>query len=299
MATFATAQTPVDDRAMVAAIKNAQPVRWDNLDAGTVDSMPVQVVRFRGGADSVDVFIAAFPRVDSILASAATTGRVLNSFWLLTGNAAVAHYDTARLTAGAVRTWTRRLAPGGYVYRIEATLPTSSRSARATSTVVADTDPRSGFSRTGFGLSDLLLATATEPLPGAAVRWNSVRLTALAGSVPRGAELSVIWENYGFGVDNGAARYTTVLTILRDRSGAGRIAARVLGALAGVARIETTDDRFVISLDRNVPHAAAFADQVTIGLADTPPGSYTMNLEVTDTVSGRKTSRAVTFRIAN
>ncbi|HKS06646.1 MAG TPA: GWxTD domain-containing protein [Gemmatimonadaceae bacterium] len=288
MPMFATAHTAVDDRAMVAAIKTSMPVRWDNLSAGTVDSMPVQVARFRGGRDSIDVLVAAVPAVDSILASAITSGPVLTSFWLLTGNASVAYYDTARVTTSAMRTWTRRVAPGAYAYRIEAASPTSARAGRTTATILADADAKSGFTRAGFGVSDLLLATsvAQQTAPGA--RWPAAGATPLVGAIAKGGELTVVWENYDFAQDSGSARYSVSLSIVRERSAGGRIAARVLGALAGAAQIDVRDDRYVVTFNRRVPYSAAFADQISIGLADTPGGTYAVSIEVTDAVSGKK-----------
>lgn len=299
MPTYGTARTPVDDRAMVAGLKNAIPVRWDNLTGGVPDSIPVQVARFRGGQDSVDVLVAAAPNVDSIFAAAITTGAVRASFWLLTATAAVAHFDTARVTTNGVRSWTRSVRAGAYVYRIEAASPSSARAGRATGTVLADSDVQPGFSREGFGLSDLLLATsvAQQPAPGA--RWRTAGAAPLAGPARRGSELTVVWENYDFAQDSGVARYTVTLTVARNRSSGGRIAAQVLGALASVARIDRQEDRYVVSYDRRVAHRAAFVDQISIGLGETPAGSYTLTIEVTDLVSGKKTSRTTSVRIGN
>jgi GWxTD domain-containing protein len=288
MPTFATAFTPVDDRAMVAAVKSAMPVRWDNLSAGTVDSMPVQVARFRGGRDSVDVLVAASPAVDSIIASAITSGPVLTSFWLLTGSASVAFHDTVSATTSGLRTWTRRVAPGAYVYRIEAASPSSPRAGRSTSTILADADATSGFARTGFGVSDVLLATSVGQQNTQGARWSATGATPLAGAVARGSELTVVWENYEFAQDSGAARYSVSLSIVRERSAGGRIAARVLGALASAAQVDVGDDRYVATFSRRVPYAAAFADQISIALADTPAGTYAVTVEVTDLVTGKK-----------
>ena len=297
MPTYATARTPVDDRAMVAALKGAMPVRWDNLSVGTVDSMPVQVARFRSGRDSVDVLVAATPSADSIIASAITKAPVTTSFWLLAGNASVVYFDTARVTGNAARTWTRRVAPGAYAYRIEASSPSSPRAGRVTATILADADARTGFARQGFGVSDLLLATGVSQQGAPSGRWSEAGAAPLVGVMAKGGELTVLWENYELAADSGAARYSVSLGIVRDRSGAGRVAARVLGALASIAQVDVRDDRYVVTFERRLPYSPAFVDHITIGLADTPSGSYTVTVEVTDRASGLKTSRSTKLRI--
>jgi hypothetical protein len=44
--------------------------------------------------------------------------------------------------------------------------------------------------------------------------------------------------------------------------------------------------------ERAVPHAAAFVDQITVGLSTTPPGDYRVTLRITDRVSGRVSTRS-------
>jgi hypothetical protein len=167
--------------------------------------------------------------------------------------------------------------------------------------VIADNDApgAGGFRRQGFGLSDLLLATKVGQTTAGGARWTSVGATPHVGALPRNSELTIVWENYELGNDGGSARYSVTLSLVRVRSGAGRIAARVLGAIASVARIDTQqDDRYSVTFDRQLPHAAAFADQITIALAETPPGTYIVTIEVTDRASGAKSSRTANLRIA-
>jgi hypothetical protein len=49
--------------------------------------------------------------------------------------------------------------------------------------------------------------------------------------------------------------------------------------------------------ERTVPHAPTIADNITISLGDTPAGVYLLTLRITDRVSGRTTSRAMTLVI--
>lgn len=145
-------------------------------------------------------------------------------------------------------------------------------------------------------MSDVLLVTHVEMGPPGA-RWSALHAEPLVGSIAHDGELSVVWENYDFGQKDAAAQYSVALAIMPNRSGAGRIAARILGALADVAQIDRQSDRIIVHFDRSVPYSAAFADQVQIGLGDTPAGSYTLTLEITDKISGKKVSRATTLFI--
>ena len=149
----------------------------------------------------------------------------------------------------------------------------------------------------GFSISDVLVASHVDVPTSPSARWTSLNPVAVAGAVPRGTQLSLVWENYDFGQRNNSAEYSVVLTIVRDRSGAGRIAARIVGLLADVAQVTTQSDRVTLKFDRAQPYSAAFADQVDLALGDTPIGVYSLTLEVTDKATGRKSTRASSFSI--
>jgi hypothetical protein len=61
--------------------------------------------------------------------------------------------------------------------------------------------------------------------------------------------------------------------------------------------VEQRGDNVTISFDRNMPHAAAFADAITISMQDTPPGRYTVSVSVTDRVTRQTLTRARGFVI--
>ena len=117
--------------------------------------------------------------------------------------------------------------------------------------------------------------------------------------LPRDSEVTVIWENYEFGERNQSAEYEVSLTLQRERSGAGRIVAEIIGALASAVSIDRRDDRMTWQFDRTVPHAAAFVDRVDLAFGATPPGQYRLEVRVTDRVSGRTTTRATGLTIGN
>jgi GWxTD domain-containing protein len=296
--TFATARIPIDDQAYVAELQDRQPVRWDNLARYTIDSMATQVARFRSAADSVDLFLAAFPPVAKIKAASNTTSPPRADFWLLRGGIGVIYKDSAQLSADGVRTWIRRVEPGNYVYRVEASAEASTVTARATAPVVADVDPVRGFATKGAGLSDLLLALKAEPRGRAVVqRWTDLNIAPSTGTVPARSALTLVWENYDFGQQDGQALYQIGIILQRDRSGAGRLAAKLIGNISGAVGVDRSDDRMVIRFDRSMRYASAIADYVSVSLEDTPPGSYHLTLEITDKVTKRVYTRTTSFVI--
>jgi hypothetical protein len=103
----------------------------------------------------------------------------------------------------------------------------------------------------------------------------------------------LLWENYALGSSGGQAQYQVTLTMERQRSGAGRIAARIVGAIASAVRIEQRDDRVVQQFDRTAPVSPAIVDHISVALGDTPAGGYRLTLEISDRATGRKTRRSI------
>jgi GWxTD domain-containing protein len=294
---FGTARTSVDDKFMVERMTAAMPVRWDNLASITVDSLPSVPVRFRGGVDSVDVVIASQAPVAAIAASAPTPGKPVRSdWWLLQNGTIIVERDSVLDSGTGTRLWSARVGPGTFVSRVEASVDDGTRAARSATPLVIAPTGDDGFATRGFGLSDLLLATAVTPR-GAGASWRDFDVTPSVGAFPRDASLGLVWEQYELGEREGSAQYTLTLTIKRERGTAGRITARVLGSVAGAAGIDTREDQTTISFDRTVAHAPTLADHLSIALGDTPPGVYMLTLEITDKVTNRKTSRSQQIRI--
>jgi GWxTD domain-containing protein len=293
---FGTALTPPGDIDIVYRFTREAPVRWDNLADIKVDSMPTQFARFRAGKDSVDLYFTAQAPVDSIQRSS-DVGNLNSHVWLLTFAAGVMVHDSAALSPKGSVGWSRRVPAGGYIFRAEASTQGSLRAGRSTSTIDGSLSAQSGMSGQGFGVSDLLLATNAEPRSGGGRRWDALDMTPTAGAISRSGQFSLVWENYEFGERGGSAQYDVTITLARERSAAGQIAANILGALAGVARIDRGADKITASFDRSVPHTAAFVDHIALTLGDTPLGTYLLTLEVTDKVTGQKATRTSRFLI--
>jgi len=272
------------------------PATWDNTNLLQIDSIPTQVARFRAG-DSVDVYFAGRPPVESIRRATDVAGAVRADFWLLDGARAIRMHDSSSVGQPGVRGSARRVAPTSFAFRTEASGEGSLAAGRASGDVILG-DSAEGFPLHGFGVSDVVLASRVSA-GTAAARWKDVDFTPFAGPLPHGGEVSLVWENYDLEQRDGTASYGVSVAILRERSRAGRIAAQLVGALAGAAKREASLDRVQMSVERSVSHRATLPDALTLSLGPTPPGTYLLSLTITDRVSGRAATRSVRIVIGD
>jgi GWxTD domain-containing protein len=279
------------DGSITAQIRDWQPSRWDNVSETRIDSMPVQVARFRGPADSVDVLIASRSPLDSLRTIAGVTTEPRVDLWLYGWDTPHARRDSVVPESTAERRWTYRVPSGTYYYRIESTVPGGLMAGRAAGTATVGPDSATGFTTRGFGISDVLLAT-TADAPAHALRWTDMEFVPLMGAVAAGGSLAVVWETYDLTRVEAEARYTVTISLARERSRGGRIAAVIATRIGTLVGINRSDDELAATFDRVVPHAGALADLLTIELGETPPGSYRLTLSVTDGASGAVTTRA-------
>lgn len=296
-ATFATARIPFDDREMVEAIIEVNPVRWDNMSPVRARSMPVQIARFRGGRDSVDVYVAVLPPLDSIRQSSDVNSAVRTDFWLLEGGIAAVARDSVRPTPPGAQTFTHRVARGWYTYRAEATADGALYGGTAGDRVFAhDT---TGFTTSGFGMSDVVLASRATPRSGTADTWRELAIVPQFGAAPAGGSVALVWENYGLASSQGTARYALTVTLERQRSAAGRIAARIVGAAGRAVGLDQSEDRLTIRFEREAPHRDVVLENLTLALGETPTGTYRLTVEVLDHETGATTSRVLELTIGD
>ena len=295
-----TLSDPATISADALALAEQRPTSWSNILLTRVDSLPVQVVRFRGGTDSIDVFIASEAQVDRIRTAAAGNVRARADFWLLGIDVESGMRDSVDLFGVGALRWVRRVEPGTYLYRIEATADGSLRAARASALVNLTPDSARGMPTRGFGLSDLWLGSNATPR-GTPRRWRDFSVTPLLAPIDSGGSATLIWETYETAADGDAAKYGVTFEIrsadtLTNR--AGRVAARIVGSLAGTLGITQSDNEqgTIFSFEREVRHASALVEYVTLELGETPPGQYLVTLTVVDRVTGRVAAR--TARIA-
>jgi hypothetical protein len=285
-----------DGRARQA--RDSVPVTWTNLGIQRdVDSIDVQLTRFRGAGDSTDVFVAASVPVESMVRSVDLASGVIQTTLQLFNWSA--QRVTSDSTSGVVsfqspdprsmRSWRRRLKAGVFLYRVEALQPAAMRGARATGQL-------SVLSDSGFGLSDLLVADRVSPKPDApaTARWTDFAIAPNVARVKRGQQFSVLWETYALRSRRDRVQYDVTLRLRRidDRAALGRVAAAVVGGVRSAVGLSATGQSDVtLTFQREAEAKPAIADNLALELGETPAGAYQLTIEVTDRVSGRKTSR--------
>ena len=152
-------------------------------------------------------------------------------------------------------------------------------------------DPATDFKLSGFGMSDVLLATRLAPR-GAGRRWNEFDYDANAGTVAEGTEVALLWEMYDFGEKDGGASYEITFSIQRKyKSLLNRVRARVTSSFSSMMGSEQTDDRVIYRYERTTPHSPVIADYITLVLTDLPAGDWDLTVELLDRNSGRTTSK--------
>jgi hypothetical protein len=282
---------------MVDSLVDASPSLWKNVPDETIRPMPTQVARFRAPGDSVDVVIATDPPVDDLHLLAGSNARIRADLWLFGRDRPVAFRDSVTLSEAGPRTWKYRLPPSQLGYRIETTAPGALLAGRSTDWIDATTNKVTGFEAHGFGISDILLAQ-TVAEPRVAKRWSDLEIGPTGGSVAKGAEIALVWENYDLAARDGGAAYGVTITLERQyKMLLNRIKARVVGSLAAMVGVDRTEDRLIFRYDRTAAPAATVVDHLTIGLEDAPPGVYLLTLDVTDRATGRIATRTQTFTV--
>lgn len=295
--TYGTATLAALYNELAAEAREKAPVSWVNLPIARhpIDTIHVQVARFRAAADSSDVVVFAAIPTDQL--SRGTAGRPVileEALSLYTPDGIRLFRDSAATTSepggsddSQMRAWRARVASSnGIVYRVEALRRDSLFGARA----LGETRIQSG---TGFGVSDVLLAAKVQSRESAAERWTDLLITPSVGTVRAGSTVGVLWETYGLTPIENGVRYEVTLALARDvSSGAGGLAARIVGGVReAIGRSAAGRDGVALTYTRQTPARSALVDYVTLDLSGVPAGSYLLTLTVTDAASGRQASQ--------
>ncbi|HUF29850.1 MAG TPA: GWxTD domain-containing protein [Gemmatimonadaceae bacterium] len=277
------------------------PVTWTNVPVTmSIDSVPVQVVRFRGPGDSSDVALFAHLPVRRLLTGLdLTSGTVDVGLTLYRGALEIVERDSMRQTVNVAqpdaaerRTWRRRFAPGELGYRVEALQAEGGRAARALGSVRLTNDR-------GFGISDVLVADRVAPRADSAARWTDLIIDPNAGVLRRGDDIGVAWESYALTERRGQVRYRVelALTVLELTRGT-QLTARVIGGIADLIGISGKgEDRVSLSYERTRAAMPAVLDYLTLDLADAPAGRYRLTIAVTDLETNERAMSARELRI--
>ena len=296
---FGTARFPAVDGGSIEDVISLRASSFDKLVTERILDIPSVALRFRGAADSVEVLVIAQAPLEEMRSVIGANARVRADVWFLGLNVPTAFRDTVSVRASGVERWSYRVAPATYQYRVEATAEGSSVAARTMGTVNASPLGESSFATRGFGISDIVIATAVQAprFLNQPARWSDFSAAPIVGVLKRATTFELLWENYDISARNGQAQYEVAVTVQRERSEAGKVAAAILGFAANALRIDRKDDRVVSRFDRSLAAAPIIVDHVSVALGETPPGDYRITLEVTDTATGRKTTRVTALTI--
>lgn len=300
-----TARFAGDFLAYAENTRYVAPMSFTNIEERfPVDSIGVQVARFRGGEPgSVDVSLFADVPSAALLRDTDVHEASLETGFFLTDalrRTLVADRDTSvvRLTAGdpdavSSRSWHRTLAPGEYLYRIEARQPISGRNARGLASL-----PVQSFAPGEHALSDILVARHIGLKSGGDkphARDDLLIMPAGRLTFAPGDTVYLYWESYGLTPDStGVARAKIELTLrvqeLHRETGLEVFFGKIGDAIGVTAK---GDDRVSLSYDRSVTADAMdrAPDYLALGLGSAPPGTYTLGITVTDLVSQKTATR--------
>ena len=285
-------------------VRELTPVRWGNVPVTrSLDTIPVQTVRFRAPGDSVDFVVFAHVPVDSLFESMDVRRGALDvDYRVYASDASIVRHDSTRQViesgataeAIALRGWRNRLPAHAQLWRVEALQPDGMRAARAMGSIARDT-------ASGFGTSDLLVAARVLPRESTTgARWSDFNVAPSVGRFRQGSQIALLWETYALAERDGAARYRVSVTLEKlRREGALGMAARVISGAGEIAgRTASGRGKLSIAYDRTVAPLPVSVDYLTLEMGEAPAGRYRLTLEVTDQVAKRTSRRVRTIEIA-
>lgn len=306
--TWGTARFAEATAVRAPEIKAVQPAGWSNVPIDRrIDSIPVQIARFRAEGDSADLLVVAELPVPSMLRGLDLVRAPVDvGLGIYTGASTVLVRDSTRMVltmadtaqGPQLRAWRERVPAGAHVYRIEALQPEGVRGARAMGRMTVGGD-------SAFGLSDVLAATRVSPREGVApARWRDLNVLPTAGKFAKGAPIGLVWETYGLQASpEGGSRYRVVVTLeRREQNKVVSLARSVVTGVTGVVSgsgvtTSAQKGRVTMRYERSAPAAPVALDYLTLDVPSAPAGKYVVTIAVTDLVANRTTSRTREVRI--
>jgi GWxTD domain-containing protein len=295
-ASFGTGRYQQNSYARVQELKAVQPASWANVPINQrIDSIGVQLARFRAVGDSADLVMVAEIPIDSLLGGLDVTRAPVDlGMGLWTGPSVVLLRDSTRVyvdtkdpvNAPRLRAWRERVPAGDHVYRVEALQPDGVRGARALGRV-------SVRGETGFGASDLLVAERVAAREGVATRrWRDLIVAPNAATFRRGEPIGLVWETYGLQPSaDGGAHYRVLVTLERRfGSKASAFVANVVSGVAGATGLSAKENdkgRAALRFERSAPATDVALDWLMLDVGNASPGRYRVSVEITDVESKR------------
>ncbi|MBX9928034.1 MAG: GWxTD domain-containing protein [Gemmatimonadaceae bacterium] len=296
---YGRARLTFDDRGAAEQYLELRAPSFANMKSlANIDSLVPLTARFRAGGDTTELFIATAPRWSAIDSASGVRAALRSDLWVLDGALRAVRRDSQPADARpGIVSFTTRLRPGSYLTRLEHWGPGITHAARAQTQITTAGTP--DWTSTGFGMSDLLLASAANVgAPGK--RWKDFAPTPLVAALPRTTPLTLVWENYDLGTVEGVSRYRVSVRLQKsDKSMVGRIAARIVGGVtAAVGRTSTSDDNVALGFERTAAPGATIPDAIRVSLEGAPAGSYLLTVEITDLSNQRTATRTARLTLA-
>lgn len=272
--------------------RELSPFLVDNVPmALAVDSLPTQIVRFRGrSARETELLVATSVDAPHLYRDAEIDRGALE-ISVRFGPASrlpVTASDTIAVALPALQRvrylWTGRVNAGDYRLRVEARDPAvNAVMARAHS----DASMRA-FDASQLEMSDLLIADGIDVPESTQQRWQALKLAPRGRLVmaPRDT-FSLYWEVYGLSPDAERRTHFDVdvqVSILSLDRGTDPVA-RFLGGVADLVGLSAVGDtQLGLRYQRTEPLDASdrVPQLVTLGLGTAPPGRYQLSVRITD-----------------
>ena len=295
---YGTAAYQFDFKEVAERIRERVPASFRNVDiVREMDTVAVQLARFRTSSDSTDVLVLAEIPLRRMTANTdLASGPVDVALATYDQKARRLAWDSTRKVVRfdrdlvEKRAWRERHGPGTIAYRIEALQPDAMRGARAIGTLDV-------VHNKGYGLSDVVVGQRIVPRDSASSqRWTDMLIVPSAGVLRRGESFGVLWETYDLAARGGSSRYTvelslTVLEVDRsdEKTGKTDFATRIIGGVADAIGVSARgDDRVTLKYTREHDARPVALNYLTIDLGDAPRGRYRLRIDVTDLVSSKR-----------
>lgn len=274
---------------------------------GRTDRIDVSIARFRAGGDSADMYIGAriplraFKSMNSN--DAKRTDRIATGVWLTTEEGAPIVRDSVSRELpppGLIawtQQWTHRVGMLRMMHRVEAMEPTRPSGARGAARFTSDAQVT--FPLRGFGMSDVLVATAASSRR-AARRWSDLTIEPNGATVEPRARFAMVWEVYDLtpGPDN---RVRWRVRIKREH---GAVVVRsdmkdvLVGSAAAGSKVVADESAAPdMSYVRQGPGGQVMLENIIFNLQDAALGYHVLNVTIDDLVSGQSVTRGVSVQV--
>jgi GWxTD domain-containing protein len=269
--------------------------------AVNVDSVPMQIARFRGRtANDVTLVIAASTDPSKLYRNAEMSSGTLN--WSLRmgqpSRMRLLNSDTMQVRLPAPRTaeqvWIREVKPGNYRIRVEAVDPSIIAAAgRAQDEIDAKVIVPGALM-----LSDVLLGHKTSAPNGSINGLNDVSLLPRGNlTMQQNEQFTLYWENYGLVPDSSGRVKFDVKIVIRlleiDRTSSNHVV-KLFGSISDAVGISPIGEQ-ALGVNYSREEVLGSRDRVpqvfTLGLGSAPKGKYRLEMTIVDKVT-KSTARS-------